>query len=111
MAHHTELDSDQAIHEWHDQAFARYQHALDEHQADTDSLAKKSNYAGARAELTQGVQYWRRIGEAVAVATNGAQGRTGIEVKNFTHPDGTPMTAEERHQATGAADGGEGQEA
>lgn len=101
MAAAHEATTDAELEEWHDQAFAEYQEALDEYMAGgvcpeghTNPLEAaycstcgaelpehdpdtKAAYEEARDNLSAGTQYWRQVGEELGI-------RTGVVVEDDT---------------------------
>jgi len=71
-----EATTDEEIQEWHDQAYAEYEEALNAYMEDCATRRKRGDGSGvdeelralyeeARDNLQTGVVYWRQIGEQV----------------------------------------------
>lgn len=100
MAAAHEATTDEELQQWHDQAYAAYQEALDAYQDDCKERRLQEDpdgvdegllaaYEEARDELQTGVVYWRQVGEQTGT-------RTGILTEGDTEGDTTPdSTGEE----------------
>lgn len=68
-----ELETDADLTQWHDDAYAEYEQALEAYSKATSSKAPssevdpkiKKNYEEARDNLVAGTQYWRQVGEVL----------------------------------------------